>query len=108
MQYKCEEVKATFNVILLSNVQCLHLTQRADKQRGGPFISRFTELLNASWEEREIQRGRVLRKALIITFSFEHDFVPPCPTFFFLFFFYLEHNVITNVIRLDLPVQHKN
>lgn len=45
--------------------------ERADRQRGGPVISGFTELLNASWEEGELLRGRVLRKALVITFSFE-------------------------------------
>lgn len=77
-----EEVKATLCMFLLNNAYSLHLSQPADKQRGGPVISGFTELLNASWEEGEILRGRVLRKALIITFSFE----PSCAmsyTFFY-------------------------
>lgn len=47
-----------------------------DKRRGGPFISGFAEVLNASWEEGEILRGRVPRKASVITFSFEPAFVP--------------------------------
>lgn len=53
-----------------------------DKRRGGLFISGFTELLNASWEEGEIQRGRVLRKASVITFSFEPPFVPSYAHFY--------------------------
>lgn len=92
----CEEVKATLCVFLLNNVYSLHLSQRVDKRRGGPFISGFTELLNASWEEGEILRGRVLRKALVITFSFElllchlaHIFI-------------VAQDVITNVTRLKV------
>lgn len=61
---------------LLNNAYSLHLSQRVDERRGGPFISGFTELLNASWEEGEILRGRVLRKASVITFSFQPAFVP--------------------------------
>ncbi len=87
----CEEVKGTLCVcvcvcvcvFLLNNAHSLHLSQRVDKRRGGPFISRFTELLNASWEEGEILRGRVLRKASVITFSFEPAFVPSRTHFFF-------------------------
>ncbi len=92
----CEEVKATLCVFLLNNAYSLHLSQRVDKQRGGLFISEFTELLNASWEEGEILRGRVLRKASVITFSFEPAFVP-CRTFFIV-----AQDVITNVTRLKV------
>lgn len=53
-----------------------------DKRRGGPFISGFTEPLSASWEEGEILRGRVLRKASVITFSFEPAFVPSSTHFY--------------------------
>lgn len=79
----CEEVEATLRVFLLNNAYSLPLSQRVDKQRGGLLISEFTELLNASWEEGEILRGRVLRKASVITFSFEPAFVP-CRTHFLL------------------------
>lgn len=58
-------------VFLLNNAYSLRLTQRVDERRGGPFISGFTELLKASWEEGEILGGRVLRKASVITFSFQ-------------------------------------
>lgn len=88
----------------LNNAHSLHLSQRVDKRRGGPFISRFTELLNASWEEGEILRGRFLRKALVITFSFESAFVPSRTRFFFsfpfFFFFIALQGVITNVTKL--------
>lgn len=70
-------------MFLLNNVCSLHLSQRVDRRRGGPLISGFTELLNASWEEGEILRGRVLRKALVITFSFESAFVPSRTPFFY-------------------------
>lgn len=70
-------------VFLLNNAYSLHLSQRVNERRGGPFIGGFTELLNASWEEGEILRGRVLRKASVITFSFEPAFVPS-PTHFFI------------------------
>lgn len=69
-------------VFLLNNACSLHLSQHADGRRGGLFIGRFAELLNASWEEGEILRGRVLRKASVITFSFEPAFVPSRTHFF--------------------------
>lgn len=65
----------------LDNAYRLRLSQRVDERRGGPFISGFTELLNASWEEGEILRGRVLRKASVITFSFEPALMPASHTF---------------------------
>lgn len=52
------------------------LSQRGDKQRGGPVSIGFRELVNGSWEEGGIRRERLLRKAFIITFSFEPDIVP--------------------------------
>lgn len=65
-------------MFLLNNAFKLRLSQRVDKRRGGSFISEFIELLNASWDEGEILRGRVPRKAPVITFSFEPAFVPSC------------------------------
>lgn len=84
-------------MFLLNNVCSLHLSQRVDRRRGGPLISGFTELLNASWEEGEILRGRVLRKALVITFSFEPAFVPSRTPFFIVV-----QDVIANVAGLKV------
>lgn len=82
--------------LLLNNARRLHLSQREDKLRGGPFVSGFTELLNASWEEGELLRGRVPRKASVITFSFG-----AC-VFFVHTFFIVTQDVITTVTRLKV------
>lgn len=59
----------------------MNVSQRGDKQRGGPVSIGFREVVNGSWEEGGIQRKQLLRKALIITFSFEPDIVPLCACF---------------------------
>lgn len=95
----CEEVKAVLRELLLNNARRLHLSQREDKLRGGPFVSGFTELLNASWEEGELLRGRVPRKASVITFSFG-----ACVFFCAIVhtFFIVTQDVITTVTRLKV------
>lgn len=60
----CEEVKATLCVILLNNAYSLHLSQRVDEERGGPFISEFTEVLRASWEREGDSEREGSKKSL--------------------------------------------